>query len=175
MKNRDKLLGVAAIITFLMGIPNAVEYFFANKGYLDNRKGVVEKVVHENYDGSRGILYSKTTIRLNNVKKEFYLSDKANDGGFIDVADGDLIIIFTKKTYQFLYNFNGGGNIYYVEKAGMEPYDDLKRWKAGALYYMCLFGGCSLLLFVMYLDQVKNISIANWFQKRFVKNKEIKS
>ena len=175
MKNRDSLLGVAAIITFIMGSANAGEYFFASKEYLDNRSGVVEKVIHEYYDGRRGVLYCKTTIYLNNVKKKFYLSDKANDGGFIDVVEGDSINIFTKKDYQFLYNFQGGGNIYFVEKAGMQPYNDLIRWKSGAFYYMCLFGGCSLFLFVMYLDQVKNISITNWFQKKFVKNKKIKN
>ena len=81
IKNRDNLLGVAAAIAFLIGSANALEYFIAGKNYLSINKGVVEKLIYERYEGRRNMLYSKTTIRLKEMDKNFYLSDNANDGG----------------------------------------------------------------------------------------------
>lgn len=171
-KNRDKLLGVAAVITFLIGSANALEYFLAGKKYLFTREGVVENVLHERYENSRGILYSKTTIRLRGIPGKFYLSDNADDGGYIEVANGDVITVYARKWYQFLYNYDGRDNLYYVEKDGRLLYNNLGQWKAAAFTYMCIYGGCSLFLLVMYLDQARNISISNWFQKRFSHKQE---
>jgi hypothetical protein len=166
--HRDKLLGVAAVITFLIGLANALEYFFAGKNYLDINTGKVENVKHEIFEGRRGILYAKTIIKLEGLKKIFHISDKADDGGYIEVSAGDSITIFGKKGYQFLYNYNLKDNIFYVEKNGEMLYNNLDSWKASAFTYMCIYGGCAVFLLIMFLDQVKNISISNWFQKRFL-------
>ncbi|MEI2740065.1 MAG: hypothetical protein V9F01_14920 [Chitinophagaceae bacterium] len=171
IKNRDGLLGVASIITFIIGAANALEYFFAGKDYLAVNKGVVTEVIHETYEGRRGRLYSKTIIRLNEKKGEFHLSDDAEDGGYISVEKGEDITIYARKWYQFLYNYDFRDNIYHVERNGEMVYNNLDRWKAAAFSYMCIFGGCALFLLVMYLDQAKNISIANWFQKRVINRK----
>lgn len=172
IKNRDNLLGIASIISFIIGSANAFEYFFAGKEYLDVNKGVVAEVTHETYEGRRGRLCSKTIIRLNEKKEKFHLADDAEDGGYIPVETGESIIIYARKWYQFLYNYDFRDNIYYVERGGKMVYNNLDKWKAAAFTYMCIFGGCSLFLLVMYLDQVKNISISNWFQKRFINRKQ---
>ncbi len=166
-KNRDKLLGVAAVITFLIGSANALEYFLAGRHYLFTREGVVESVLHERYENRRGILYTRTTIRLRDIPGTFYLSDPADEGGYIEVTEGDLITVYARKWYQFLYNYDGRDNLYYAEKDGRLLYNNMGQWKAAAFTYMCIYGGCSLFLLVMYLDQARNISISNWFQKRF--------
>lgn len=167
-KNRDKLLGVAAFITFLIGSANALEYFLAGRNYLFTREGVVENVLHERYENGRGILYAKTTIRLKGIPGTFYLSDKAADGGYIEVTEGEVITVYARKWYQFLYNYDGRDNLYYAAKNGEELYNNMGQWKAAAFTYMCIYGGCSLFLLVMYLDQARNISVSNWFQKRFL-------
>jgi hypothetical protein len=167
-RNRDKFLGVAAAITFLIGLANALEYFFANKNYLDIYTGAVANVKYKTFDGRRNILYAKTSIELAGIKKNFHLSDRAEDGGYIEVSTGDTITIFARKSYQFLYNYDFRDNIYYAEKKGEMLYNNLDRWKTTAFSNMCIYGGCALFLFIMFLDQVKNISISNWYQKRFL-------
>ncbi|MBP9102953.1 MAG: hypothetical protein KBF82_03735 [Chitinophagaceae bacterium] len=174
IKNRDNLLGVAAAIAFLIGSANALEYFIAGKNYLSINKGVVEKLIYERYEGRRNMLYSKTTIRLKEMDKNFYLSDNANDGGYIETSEGEIITLYARKWYQNLYNFNYRDNIYYVEKDGQQVYNNLDTWKASAFTYMCIAGGSALLLLVMYLDQAKNISITNWFEKRRLNKRKAK-
>lgn len=171
-KNRDKLLGVAAVITFFIGSCNALEYFFAGKKYLDAHTSAVEKVNYRTLEGGGGRLYSKTIINLKGVKREFYLKENAMKGGHIEVAGGDTITIYSRKLFQILYNYNLSSNIFYVEKNDRLLYDNMDQWKGTAFYNMCLFGGCALFLLIMYLDQVKNISISNWLQRKKLKNSE---
>ncbi|MBI5856941.1 MAG: hypothetical protein HZB42_04750 [Sphingobacteriales bacterium] len=172
IKNRDKLLSVAAVITFLIAGINALEYFFAGKRYLSINKGIVKKVSREYEDGKNGELYSKTAIYLTSTNRKFYLRDKTNRGAYIDVSEGDTITIYAKKRIQFLYNYEKRTNIYCVERGGEVIFDNLSIWKASAFTYMLIYGGCSLLLLIMYLDQVKNISISNWFKKRFLSKQQ---
>lgn len=164
-KYRDKLLGVAAIIAFFIGSGNALEYFFASKNYLQQDEGKVTKVVHKTYGGR--ILYASTEIQLENNKAIFSLSDKADDGGYIEVVEGDLIKIYSQNWYQILLNFRLPDKIYYVERDGQRVYNNLSEWKSRAFYYMLVAGGSALLLCLMYFDQAKNISIANWYQRKF--------
>lgn len=172
VKNRDKLLGLAAVITFVIGSINAAEYFLADKNYLYKKKGVVSKVVHELYEKKRGILYEETTIWLEKVKGKFYLIDNADDGGHVEVKKGDTVTVYARKFLQNLYNYDYRSNLYYVESDGKTIYNNLIQWKAPAFTYMCVCLGCFFFLSIMYLDQVKNISISNWFQKRFLSKKK---
>ena len=169
---RDKLLGVACIITFVIGAMNAFEYFLAGKNYLFKKTAVVRKIEYERYENRKGILYSKTTIRLEGVKGGFYINDKADDGGYFEVNEGDTVTVYARKYLQVLYNYDYRSNLYYLEKNGELVYNNLLQWKGPAFSYMCVFLGCSFFLLIMYLDQVKNISISNWYQKRFLKKKD---
>lgn len=170
IKNGDNLLGVVALIMLLIGTANALEYFFARKSYLTIHNGVVEKVVHEEYFGRRNRLYSKTTIWLKGVNKNFHVATRIDEGGYIGVDKGESITIYARKWYQVLYSFNFSDNIYFVEKGDQIVYNNLNRWKTDSLSYMCLFGGCAVFLLIIYLDKVKNISLENWFQRKVLKN-----
>lgn len=172
MRNRDKLLGLASIITGLIGSANALEVFLAGKTYLNKIVGTVERVSHENYDGRKNILYSKSTLYIKGKNKKYFLSEKSDDGGYIDVKEGDSVVLYTRKWYQSLYNYNFASNIYYAENSSGELYNNLLQWKGPAFYYMCVFGGAAIFLIIMYLDQVKNISITNWFQKNVINRKK---
>ncbi len=169
-KYRDNLLGVAAIIALFIGCGNAIEYFLVDKNYLQQDEGNVTKVIHETY-GER-ILYARTEIELEKNKKTFSLKDKADDGGYIEVTEREVIKIYSQQWFQVLFNFQEPGKIYYVERGGERVYNNLSEWKRRAFYYMIVAGGCAIALTLMYFDQAKNISIANWYQKKFGKRKE---
>lgn len=169
-KNRDKLLGVAALITFIVGSLNTLEYFFATKKYLNRYEGVVTKADYKTYSGRKGVLYGRNDIELAGVKRKLYLTDMVLDGAFIDIKAGDSVVIWAKRWFQMLYSPSFTTNIYYVEKQGTEVYDNLSEWKETSFWYMCVFGGMALFLSVIYLDVVKGISLENWFQKKVLKN-----
>jgi hypothetical protein len=170
-RNRDKLLGVAALVCFIMGAANALEYFFAGIGYLRKTTGVVEQVDHLIHTGSRDRLYAETIVKLEGISKEYSLYDNAMEGGNLEVEKGDTVTLYIARFNQYLYNFQLKGNIFYASWKGGKFYNNTLNWKAGAFYYMCLFGGMAFFLTLMYLDQVKNISISNWFRKRFLNKK----
>jgi hypothetical protein len=86
------------------------------------------------------------------------------------VEKGDTVTLYTARFNQYLYNFQLEGNIFYATWRD-KLYNNTLNWKSGAFYYMCLFGGMAFFLTLMYLDQVKNISISNWFRKRFLNKK----
>ena len=163
-KNRDKLLGVAAIITFLMAAANALEYFVAGKNYLARYEGRVSEVRHEmNEQGGRHAM-ARTEIYLQGVSRRFTLADEVGVGGYVDTKAGDTLTLYARHWFQLLYNFSWQGNLFFVERNRAPVYNNLDRWKASAFYYGCVFGGCALFLLVMYLDQVKNISVSNLFR-----------
>jgi hypothetical protein len=168
-KYHDKLLGVAAIIALIIVIGNAIEYFLANENYLQVDEGKVSKVIHETY-GNR-TLYASTEIELENNKSNFSLTDKADDGGYIEVTEGETIKIYSQQWFQLFFNFQSPGKIYYVERNGERVYNNLGEWKGRAFYYMLVAGGCAIALTLMYFDQAKNVSIANWYQKKIGKKK----
>lgn len=169
---KDKLLGVAAVITFIIGSINAAEYFLAGKDYLYKKTAIVEKVTHALHENRKGILYEETTIWLQQVKGKFYVYDKADDGGHVEVEKGDTITVYARKLLQPLYNYDYRSNLFYVEGNGRMIYNNLAQWKAPAFTYMCISLGCSLFLLIMYLDQVKNVSISNWWQQRMTNKKK---
>lgn len=151
----DKLLRIAAIITFCMASANALEYFFAGKNYLRKKTGIVKNVVHDTYTGRRGRLHTRTRIDMEGVKRRFSLADVAQDGGYVEVEVGETISLYTRKWYQSFYNFDFAGNIYYVERNGIEVYNNLGQWKAAAFFLMFVTAICSLFLWLMYLTQAK--------------------
>lgn len=160
IKNRDNLLGIAAILFLFIGFCNALDYFALTKNGLKKVNGVVSKVHHENYEGRRSryrgrVLYTRTIIYLDGLKKKFWLTDEADDGGYVDVNVNDYVSLYKKKWYQVVYNFQGGGNMYYVEKDNEPVYDDLPRLKASAFVYMCFSGGCAFFLLLMFLSTRK--------------------
>ncbi len=167
-KSRDKLLGVAALITFVIGSCNAFEFFLTGKNYLNQQTGIVEEVTHEMYNGRRNVMHYRTIIHLVGKSGAFYLTEKADEGGYIEVEKGETITLYKRWFFQRLYNYDFRSNFFYAEKNGKLEYNNLDQWKSTAFSNMCLFGGCALFLLIMYLDQVKNISISNWFQKRFL-------
>lgn len=163
--NRDRLLGWAAGISFLLGCINAGEYFLAGKNYLARYEGVVREVNYELTE-RRGLpFYMRTEIRLENLAKKFSLTDRAEDGGYVETRAGDTLTLYAAHALQYLYNYDWRGNLCYVERNGEQVYNNLDNWKTGAFRYLCIFGGCSLFLLVMYLDQVRNVSVANWWTR----------
>jgi hypothetical protein len=176
IKKRSDILGVLSLVLFVIGGLNALEYFFAGKNYLAKYNGVVSDVKHETYlsrsSKRQSEYYTKTSIRLDGYKKIFRLVDRSDAGGFIPVEKGDTIRLYVKKWYQQLYVYTLKTNIYYVEdKNGDLLYNNLRTWKSTLFMGMCFAGGLALFLFLIFLDQSKNISLEIWFQRRVLMNK----
>jgi hypothetical protein len=143
-----------------------LEYFLAGKDYLTIKKGIVQKVNHITYSGSKRRLYTRTEIYLAGSDKRYFLTDRADFGGYVNVENGDSIVLYTRKWYQFIYNYSFENNIYYIERSGQRLYNNLSAWKSAGFSLMCFFGGCAFFLTLIYLDQVKDIFISNLFFRR---------
>lgn len=169
IRKRDDVLGLLAAFFLFAGSMNALEYFLAGKNYLSLYDGVVESVSHKQFESTsrrRQVLYSRTTIRLKGISRNFSLTENAMYGGNIPVQEGDSIRIYARRWNQSIYNFSFRTNIYYVEQEGRMIYNNLNSWKASAFSYMCFFGIGGFLLLMMYLDQARNISLSNWIWRK---------
>lgn len=168
--NRDKILGVLAVIFLLLGTANALEYFFAGKGYLSVYKGVVKEVEHNTYQGSRGRMYAETRVKLNGSNRPFSVYENANVGGYLDANLGDTVTLYVRHWFQSLYNFSLKGNIYYSEKGGQMLYNNMSEWRSTSLYNMCFLGGLGFFLLLIYIDITRGNKIRKQF-KRAIFNK----
>jgi len=169
-RNRDKLLGVAAVITFIIGALNALDYFFVKYSFFKEHHGIIAEFDYSTYDGRRNTTQGESKIKLEGSSARFFYRDIVREGSFVDVEVGDTVTILTKRWIQYLYTLSFSSNMIYVEKSGVEVFDALFAWKGTTFVYMCIFGGCALLLSLMYLDVVKGISLENWFQGKVLKN-----
>lgn len=163
-------MGVFALITLIVGSLNTLEYFFGRKNHFKKYEGVIVKVDYKTYIGRRQVLYGRNDIKLSEVKRKFFVTNEVSDGAYIDIKIGDTVVIWTRRWFQMIYSPVFDSNVFYVEKNGIEVYDNLKDLKANAFSLMCLFGGLALILSAIYLDVVKGISLENWFQRKILKN-----
>lgn len=179
MQRRHKVLGILSWITLVLAIANAAEYFFASKDYLKKVDGKVAEVIYDTYHGNGGKygrrrLYQKTTIKLENSSREYWLSDDAEYGGYVEANAGDSLRLYIRRWHQGIYNFNMwlNGDILYVEKNGTMLYNNLDIWKQSTYIMMFIFAGCSFIFWVMYMDVVKGKSVGHWYQRRFLAKKK---
>lgn len=171
MRNRrDKLLGVAAVITFIIGGLNAIDYFLFDKNWLRVYHGKVETYDYSTYSNKRGKLSGKSMMKLEGINRKFFYKDRVYDGAYFGVEEGDTVTVFAKRRIQYLYTFDFASNVVYIQKKGTEIFNGKESWKEVTFLFMCVFGGCSFLLSVIYLDIVKGISLENWFQGKILKN-----
>jgi len=161
-KNREKLLLVAAIGTLVIALANGLEYYLSPLEYLREVTGKVEEITHKTDERN-----TSTTLKIDGEK--FWLKDRIEEGGYIDAAEGDTLKLYVKRSYQYLYAFGGPGNIFYVAKHNKMLYNNTAQWKGPARQWMMRLGICSILLWFIYFDQVRNISISNRVQRRRTK------
>lgn len=174
IKKRADLLGIIAAFFFIIGSLNALEYFFAGKDHLAKYTGVVADVTHETFmsgSGKNRDLYTRTVISLKEYKRKFRLKDRSDEGGHVPVEKGDTVRLYVKRWYQNLYIFTFGTDIYYVERNGELIYNNLGTWNGAAFGIMCFAGGLAFFLFLIWLDQSKNISLEVWFQRKVLMKK----
>jgi hypothetical protein len=174
IRKPSDLLGWIALFFFVIASLNAVEYFFAGKNYLAKYTGEVAEVRHEIFNRTtkrRERIYSRTVIRLKEYNKSFQITDRADFGGYVPVERGDTIRMYAKRWFQHLYIYSYSSNTYYVERNGAMVYNNMGEWKGTAFAVMCFAAGLGLFLFLIYLDQSKNISLEIWFQRRVLMNK----
>jgi hypothetical protein len=183
-KHRGWLLRIFVYLLIFCASANAFEYFFAGKNYLSKKAGIVS-IYHQYYferggrriNNSRSVSgsFSKTIIRLKNLNTTFRSVDRISFGtstdvkndSFIDVKEGDTITIYTRNWYQSLYSLALGSNIYCVKKNGETVYQNIAKWKSHAFGFMIIYGVLSFILWGIYLSYAKDITISQWFQKRF--------
>lgn len=159
--NRDKIIGILAVIFLLLGTANALEYFFAGKGYLVVYNGKVTAVEHNVYQGGRRRLYSETRVSLEGIDRQFSIYENANVGGYLEANPGDIITLYIRHRYQYLYNYSLKGNIYYAEKGGQLLYNNLSEWKSTSFSFMCYLGGMGLFLLIIFIDITRGNRIRN--------------
>ena len=174
IRKPSDLLGLLAIFIFIIAALNAAEYFLAGRNYLAKYSGEVAEVRHETFKqtSKRGVrYYTRTVMRLKGHNKSFKVTDRADRGGYVPVEQGDTLRLYVKRWFQHLYIFSYASNTYYVEKNGVMVYNNMSEWKATAFAVMCFAGGLALFLFLIYLDQSRNVSLEVWFQRRVLLNR----
>jgi hypothetical protein len=159
--NRDKIIGLLALFFLLLGTANALEYFFAGKGYLAVYKGVVTDVEHNIIQGTRERLYAETRVKLQGSKRDFSIYENANVGGYLDANPGDTVILYVRHWYQYLYNYSLRTNIYYAEKGGKLLYNNMSEWRYASFAFMCYLGGMGLFLLIIFIDITRGNRIRN--------------
>lgn len=171
IKNRDNILGLLAVLFLLLGSANALEYFFAGRGYLSLIEGKVEAVEHNTHLGGRGRLYAETRVKLEGNKRTFSIYDNANEGGYLDANPGDTITLYVRHWYQSLYNYSLRGNIYYAEKGGQLLYNNMSDWRATSYSYMCYLGGIGLFLLLIFLDVTRGNAVSKRIKRQLLNKK----
>jgi hypothetical protein len=170
-RNRDNILGLLAVLFLLLGTANALEYFFAGRGYLAVVEGKVTNVEHNTHQGSRGRMYAETRVKLERNSRSFSIYENANVGGYLDTQPGDTITLYIRHWYQSLYNFSLKGNIYYAEKAGIMLYNNMSEWRATSFSFMCYLGGIGLFLLIIFLDVARGNAFSKRIKKRILNKK----
>ena len=120
----DDILKFLVIAFPLIVLGNAIEYFFVKKENLRKVTGRVDEVVVKEYDCA-GTRYAKrrcerTTIKFEQVKGSFGVSDYYDRGAYIDAIEkGDTATVYIRKWYQYILTFGAGKDIYGLEKDGV--------------------------------------------------------
>ncbi len=48
-------------------------------------------------------MYGRNDIELHAIKRNLFLTDQVSDGAYIDIKEGDIVVIWAKRWFQMLY------------------------------------------------------------------------
>lgn len=167
---QDIKLKYVAIVLGALSLFNLLSYLTFNANQLLKVKG---KVTAYNTEGHYGntrrtsrIYYTSTTLQLNGDGTEYKATEKTNRDSLLrQLKVGDDLELYTFHWYQFIYYMGLDANFYYVKKNDAVVYDITDRCRGENKVLFFVFGAIAVLFTLMYLDQVKNISISNLIWK----------
>lgn len=177
MRRYHQRLLYVGMFFFAISLLNAVQYFFAGAAAYRKEEGLVTDLEISSYFGrtrsTRRTYYTRTSFRLDGTATSWYSTESSSrDSLLLQLKNGDRIEIYGKRWYHYISYFGLESNLFLVRKNDRLIYDVRDRGKEMNKLFMIITAVMGGLLMVIWLDVVKNISLANWFQRKVLLNPE---
>jgi hypothetical protein len=178
MGRPNKILKYIAILFWLLSLGNAIDLFFSSNSNLKVVRGEISSVkigsfpVYHKYGKSMGS-YITTNITLGKNDYIFFSNEKdGRDSLLRGVRVGEKVELYVRRWYHYITYFGLGANMFLVKRDGEIIYDITDKCRRANKIFMIVCALVAMAFSLIYLDVNKNLSIENWFRKRFIKKKD---